>query len=62
MTKEETRNFFGCSMEQLNNQYAANAAILGKMKDKANKTGKKVNGFTATQLSAYEKKYINLSK
>ena len=57
MAKQEMCKFYGCSMEQLNNQFKANAAGLQRMASKAKLTGKKVNGYTESQLVAYTEKY-----
>lgn len=62
MKKNEICKLFGCSMDQLNEQYKANAEILASMRDKAIKSGKKVGNATAKELSAYTKKYQSLAK
>ena len=62
MTKDQICKFLGCSMEQLNQQYAKNAATLRTMKEKSIRTGKKVGNATAAQLQADETKMQNLSK
>lgn len=50
MTQQQMAKFFGCTVDQLRAQYAANAAATAKMLAKAVQTGKKVNGYTAVQL------------
>ena len=62
MSKQETCKFFGCTMEQLNKQIKANAAGLQKLADKAEMTGKKVNGYTEKQLRDLAAKYKKLAK
>jgi hypothetical protein len=62
MSKQETCNFFGCTKEQLNKQLKANAAGLQLMADKAKSTGKKVNGYTESQLTSLAAKYKKLAK
>lgn len=57
MTKDQICKLFGCSIEQINNQFKANAEGLKRMEHKAISTGKKVNNFTAEQLTQYRKKY-----
>ena len=52
LTIEETAKRFGCTIEQIKAQYAANAAQMEKMHAKAVATRKKVNGFTAEYLAA----------
>lgn len=61
MTKEETCRMFGCTMEQLNAQYAANALQLADMRDRALSTGKKVNNLTAQHLSELASNFKALS-
>ena len=48
---------FGCTPEQARALYARNADQLQKMADKAHKTSRKVNGYTAQQLDASAAKY-----
>lgn len=62
MEKSEICKLFGCSLEQLNSQYADNAKVLKGMQAKAVKSGKKVNGYTADQLKEAANTYDNLSK
>ena len=62
MNKELLCAMFNCSMEQLNNQYAANAKTLEGMRKKAEATGKKVNNYTADQLVILEGKFKELAK
>lgn len=61
MTQEQIAKFFKCTPEQLAAQHARNAADLTKMGDKAAKTGKKVNGYTAAQLAAMADKSAKLA-
>lgn len=60
LTIEATAKIFNVPVERIKEQYLANANGLQKMYEKAIKTGKKVNGYTADQLknmaSAYFKK------
>lgn len=41
---------FGCTVEQLRAHHAKNREVLCGMLAKAEKTGKKVNGYTAAKL------------
>ncbi len=61
MEKTEICKLFGCSLEQLNNQYSENSKGLKEMEKRAIKTGKKYNGYTATQLNQLSKQYKALS-
>lgn len=61
MNKLQIASFFGCSLEQLNKQYADNAKVLSNMRDKAAKTNKKVNGYTLSQLTDMTEKYKKMS-
>lgn len=61
MTPQEICKLFGCSMNQLNSQYAKNAEGLEGMYKKAAKTKKKVNGYNAEQLEAMTTKYYQLA-
>jgi hypothetical protein len=61
-TKDEICKMFNCSMNQLNTQYARNAKTLATMRDKAKKTGKKVNGYTYKELAEKTATYEKLSK
>ncbi len=60
-TKQQTCRMFGCTMEQLNNQYLRNAQVFEKMYEKAVATSKKVNGYTADQLDQLTGKYYQLA-
>lgn len=62
MTKEQMCKFYGCSIDQLKKQYAANAEGLNRMYEKAKATGKKVNGYTESQLLELVNKYRELAK
>jgi DeoR/GlpR family transcriptional regulator of sugar metabolism len=46
----ELAALFNTSEDRIRKQYSDNASILKQMYDKAIKTGKKVNGYTAAQL------------
>jgi hypothetical protein len=58
----ELAAMFHVSEDRIKQQYADNAAIIKKQLDKAIKTGKKVNGYTAEELKVNYQRYINLSK
>lgn len=58
----ELAKMFNTSEENIKKQYAANAAGLKRMYDKAINTGKKVNGFTAEELKEHFLLYEKLSK
>lgn len=60
--KEQICKLFGCTMEQLNAQYAANAKVLENMHKKAKKTGKKVNDYSETELKGHAARYKQMSK
>lgn len=62
LSKEQLCKMFGCTLEQLNAQYAANAGVLDKMHKKAKKTGKKVNDYTEQQLKADTERYKHMTK
>jgi hypothetical protein len=49
LTEEQIAKRFGCTVEQVRANHKANADALAKMTAKA--SGKKVNGYTAEQLS-----------
>jgi len=59
--KQQTAEFFGCTLGQLNKQYQSNYEVLLKMFDKAKSLGKKVNGYTEEQLSEMVNKYKELA-
>jgi hypothetical protein len=61
MKQDQIAKFFKCTPEALAAQYAYSAADLAKMKEKAEKTGKKVNGYTAEQLAAMSSKMEKLA-
>lgn len=61
LSKEEICKMFGCSMQQLNEQYTTNAKQLDEMRAKAVRSGKKVRGFNAEQLTHYTEKYQRLA-
>lgn len=62
MDKKQICAFFGCTQEQLQTQYKANAEILATMRNKAIRTGKKVGNYTADQLTVRAAKYKELAK
>lgn len=62
LSKEQICQMFGCTMEQLNAQYAANARTLEGMHKKAKRTGKKVNDYTEQQLKAHTERYNRMAK
>lgn len=49
---EQIAAMFGCTVSQVRAQFAANAKQLAKMAEKAESLGRKVNGYTATELRA----------
>jgi len=61
MTKTEIAARFKCTPEQLSAQYARNAADLRKLAEKAEKTGKKVRGYTAAEHAAAAEKLEKLA-
>lgn len=61
MNKLEVCTMFGCTIEQLNQQYAANARTFRTMHAKAVATGKKVNRYTAEELDAMASKYESIT-
>jgi hypothetical protein len=58
----ELAAMFNVSEDRIKQQYADNAAIIKKQLDKAIKTGKKVDGYTAKELKANYERFISLSK
>lgn len=52
---------FGCTPEQAKRLFAKNAAGLGEMANKAERTGRKVNGYTANELRTSEVQYREAS-
>lgn len=57
-----TTFFSQFSKDAIKNQYRENAKGLQQMLDKAIKTGKKQNGYTATQLQQLVNQFNKLSK
>jgi hypothetical protein len=57
MTIEQKAALFGCSADQIKKQYRSNLIGLEQMRDKAIRTGKKVNGFTLAQLEDMVSKF-----
>lgn len=53
MTTHQIAKIFGCTEDQVRAQFLANANQLAKMRAKAVKTGKKVNGYTAAELRCH---------
>jgi hypothetical protein len=51
-TVEQVAARFGASVERVRESYRANAVQLTNMAAKAERTGRKVNGYTAEQLRA----------
>lgn len=62
MTTQQICERFGCTSEQLKRQYKANLNALQQMRDKAQRTGKKVNGYTLKQLTEHCERYKLLSQ
>jgi hypothetical protein len=62
LSVSELAAMFNVSEDRIKQQYADNAAVLKKQLDKAIKTGKKVDGYTAKELKANYDRFINLSK
>ena len=52
-TTAQIAKLFGCSEQQVRDQFHANAAQLTRLADKSKRTGRKVNGYTAEQLSRH---------
>ena len=52
---------FGCSIEQAKRLMKKNAEGLAQMAEKAARTGKKVNGYTETELRASAADYAAAS-
>lgn len=50
-TEQELAQRFGCSVEQIRAQHADNGRALRRMLEKAVRTRKKVNGYSAAQLA-----------
>jgi hypothetical protein len=47
-----TAAFFGCTVEQARAGYLKGAVVLDQMADKAERTGRKVGGYTVAELRA----------
>lgn len=62
LTPEQTAKMFGVSVSQIKKQYSENLKGLKKMLEKAQKTGKRVNGYSEVQLAAMVEKYSTLAK
>lgn len=50
MNAEKIAARFNCTPEQVRAQYRRNAVQLAAMAERARKTGKRVNGYTADEL------------
>lgn len=61
-TRKEVAKMFGVSEAAIQQQYAVNATTLAGMKARAINSNKKVNGYTAQQLTDLTAKYEALSK
>ena len=62
LTKPQTCKLFNCTIEQLNNQYKANAASFEKLYHKSLSSGKKINGYTSGQLYDMMIRYRKLAE
>lgn len=62
MTTKDIAKAFGCTEEQLKAQYAANAARMRLLLEKAKSTGKPVRGFTEAELAERVAKLEQLSQ
>jgi hypothetical protein len=58
MTKEQLCKVYHCTLDQLDNQYKENAEGLDRMYQKAVRTGKKVNGYTASRLEQLRDEFL----
>jgi hypothetical protein len=58
---EESARVFGCTVEQAKRLMAKNADGMREMAEKAERTGKKVNGYTAAELRDSEAAYRKAS-
>lgn len=61
-TPTQAANLFNVPLDRIKEQYKANAEILAGMHKKAIATGKKVNGYTADQLSKMVVDFQNRAK
>ena len=61
-TMTKTNFFSQFSDEQIKKQYKANYQGILKLKQKAEKTGEKVNGYTLKELEELANKYKTLSQ
>lgn len=55
--KKSIAKVLGCTVEQINNQFVVNARQLRAMHAQAVRTGKKINGYTASDLDAMAESY-----
>lgn len=60
-TVSQVAKMFGCSPSQVRAQYGKNADQLLAMHQQAKRTGKPVNGFTASELLARHQNALNKS-
>lgn len=49
-TQAQIANLFGCSEARVREQFRRNSAHLTAMAEQAERTGRKINGFTAIEL------------
>ena len=61
-TIEQVATRFGASVERVRENYRANASELAGMAEKAERIGRKVNGYTADQLRAMSAKMAALAE
>lgn len=54
---ERSAAIFGCTVEQAKSLMGKNAAVLTAMAEKAERTGKRQNGYTAGELRASAESY-----
>lgn len=57
MDAKTVARIFGCTEEQARAAYARNATQLATMRDKAIRTRRKVNGYTAEELARHAATY-----
>lgn len=61
LSKEELCKLFKCTEAQLNAQYTANAKQMRGLQAKAEKTGKKVHGYTAEQWAESAERFEKIA-
>ena len=59
---ERTARVFGCSIAKANRLFAENAKVFLQMAERAKQSGKKVNGYTETELRQSASDYLEASK